>query len=224
MPASAQLRLRGTVYDMSRTQTLPGVSVLSTSGLGTSTDSAGNYLILVRETDSVWFSYLNKPTPKYPVRAVYNPNGFDIALHVPVTELKEVRIMPRNYKFDSAQNRQDYAKIFDYRKPGLRISAPQSGGFGVGLDLDELINVFRFKRNRRLQAFQDRLLQEEQDKFIDHRFTKALIRKITDLSGPSMDQFMKEYRPSYEFTQYASDYEFAEYIQLAWREYVQRRR
>ena len=222
-PATAQVIIKGKVFDMSRTQPLSAVSVLSTSGVGTVTDSTGAYTLLVNETDSIWFSYLNKPTPKFAVAGINFFNGFDIALHVPITELKEVKIMPRSYKRDSIQNRLDYAKAFDFKKPGISLSNPSSGAFGVGLDLDAFINMFNFRKNRRMAHFQQRLIQEEQDKFIDHRFTKALVRKITKLSGPEQDDFMKKYRPSLEFTSMATDYEFAEYIKLAGQEYVKRK-
>lgn len=195
---------------------------MSTSGIGTATDSNGNYMIIVPEGDSIWFSYLNKATPKFAVSTIINPNGFDIALHVPVTELREVRVMPKNYRLDSIQNRRDYAKAFDFRKPGLKLNAPASGQFGVGVDLDELINVFRFQRNKRMLAFQQRLVQEEQDKSIDHRFTKALVKKITHAEGDKLDDFMKRYRPSFEFISVATDYELAEYIKLAWQQYLAR--
>lgn len=221
----AQIKIHGTVYNMNRNLVLPAVSVMSTSGSGTTTDSTGSYSFIVLETDSIWFSYLNKPTPKFPVSDIIRQNGvFDVALHVPVTELKEVRVVPRNYKLDSLQNRLDYAKAFNFKKPGISLSAPNSSNFGVGLDLDEFINMFNFKKNRRMLAFQRRLLQEEEDKYVDHRFTKPLVRKITGLSGvgPVMDDFMKKYRPSYEFAVTATDYEFAEYIKLAWIQYKTR--
>jgi hypothetical protein len=222
--SGAQIIIKGRVYDISRTQPLSSVSVLSSSGVGTVTDSLGNYTILVNETDSIWFSYLNKPTPKFAVSSINSFNGFDIALHVPVTELKEVKVLPRNYKRDSIQNRLDYAKAFDFHKPGISLSNPSSGSFGVGLDLDAFINMFNFRKNRRMAHFQQRLIKEEQDKFIDHRFTKALVRKITQLNGAEQDDFMKKYRPSLEFTSTSTDYEFAEYIKLAWQEYEKRKR
>ena len=208
---------------MSKTIPLPSVSVLSSGGMGTVTDSLGYYTILVNETDSIWFSYLNKPTPKFAVAAINKFNGFDISLHVPITELKEVKVVPRNYKRDSIQNRLDYAKAFDFHKPGISLSNPSSGSFGVGLDLDAFINMFNFRKNRRMAHFQQRLIQEEQDKFIDHRFTKPLVRKITKLTGLEQDDFMKKYRPSLDFTRNATDYEFAEYIKLAWQEYERKK-
>jgi len=222
-PVAAQIIIKGRVYDMSKTIPLPSVSVLSSGGMGTVTDSLGYYTILVNETDSIWFSYLNKPTPKFAVAAINKFNGFDISLHVPITELKEVKVVPRNYKRDSIQNRLDYAKAFDFHKPGISLSNPSSGSFGVGLDLDAFINMFNFRKNRRMAHFQQRLIQEEQDKFIDHRFTKPLVRKITKLTGVEQDDFMKKYRPSLDFTRNATDYEFAEYIKLAWQEYERKK-
>lgn len=204
--------IKGVVYDSSRNYPLEAVSVLSTSGRGTVTNADGFYQIDVMEKDSIWFSYLNKPTIKFPVLKIVNPLGFDISLLVNVPTLKEVRIRPKNYKQDSIQNRVDYAKIFNYQKPKLK---PTMNGMGVGFDLDEIINMFRFKRNRSLASFQRRLLMDEEDKFINHRFNKALVRRITLLNSPELDSFMLLYRPSYTFTKMAGDYEFLYYIKTA---------
>lgn len=212
-----QVRISGTVYDASRSIGLPSVSVITTSGNGTTTDSTGRYTILVKETDSIVFSFLNRPTAKFPVQNIHNVFQFDISLHVPVSELPAVRVRAPNYKMDSVQNRKDYAKAFDFKKPGIGISTSPTGG--VGLDLNEFINMFKFRYNRRMMGFQKRLIQEEQDKFIDHRFTRTVIRRITGLTGDSLIQFMRLYRPSYEFTKFASEYDFLEYIKIASAEY-----
>lgn len=217
--ASAQTYIiRGMVYDSSRNYPLEAVSVLSTSGRGTITNAEGYYEIAVSERDSIWFSYLNKPTIKFPVIKIANPMGFDISLHVSIPTLKEVKLRPKNYKQDSIQNRIDYAKIFNYEKPKLK---PSIIGSGVGFDLDEIINMFRFRRNRSMASFQKRLLLEEQDKFIDHRFNKALVRRLTLLESPALDSFMRLYRPSYTFTKMAGDYEFQYYIKTAFLRFRQ---
>jgi len=213
--AHAQIyTIKGVVYDSSRNYPLEAVSVLTTSGKGTQTNAQGEYMIEVSEKDSIWFSYLNKPTVKFPVLKIANTMGFDISLHVNVPTLKEVRIKPKNYKFDSIQNRLDYAKIFNYEKPKLKPVTPQYGA-AMGFDLDEIINMFRFRRNRSIASFQKRLLLEEQDKFIDHRFNKALVRRLTLLDGAELDSFMRYYRPSFTFTKLAGDYEFQFYIKTA---------
>lgn len=212
--ALAQYKIKGTVYDSTRNYPLELVSVLTTAGKGTVTNAEGVYEIEVAEKDSIWFSYLGKPTVKFPVLKIANPFGFDISLKVNVTVLKEVKIRPRNYKQDSAQNRLDYAKIFNYKKPGLKTVTPQYG-VGAGFDLNEIINAFRFKRNRSMLSFQKRLLEQEREKSVTHRFNKALVRRLTLLDGAELDSFMLVFRPSYEFTMSTGDYDFQQYIKTA---------
>jgi hypothetical protein len=218
MKTTAQVTIHGTVFNMYKTRPLDAVSVICSCGIGTTTDSNGNYMIRVNQGDSLRFSYLGRATQMFPVDMMNATTGFDIALHVNSTELAEVRVAPKNYYLDSLQNRKDYEKIFNYTKPGLALSDGSSGS-GVGLDLDQLINVFRFKRNRRMLAFQERLVDDEHDKFIDHRFTRYIVKKITGLSGDAEDSFMFRFRPSYEFTRIATDYEFFDYIKLAYQDY-----
>jgi hypothetical protein len=209
----AQFKVRGTVYDSSRLYPLESVTVLSTAGKGVFTDANGNYEIDVKEKDSIWFSYLGKPTIKYPVLKMNDPLHFDISLRISIPVLKEVRVMPRNYRLDSIQNRIDYAKVFDFEKPKLRPTmGGGAGGVGVGFDLDEIIRMFQFRKNKNMLRFQERLLEQEQEKFIDHRFNKQLVRRLTNLTDGKLDSFMVLYRPSYQFALITSDYEFQSYI------------
>jgi len=194
----AQVTVSGTVYDITKKTPIEAVSVMSTSGRGTYTDSLGRYTIEVNEKESIYFSFLNKPTPKYPVLGIQNFSALDISILKKIQELTPVFVKQRNYKMDSLQNRQDYAKIFDYRKPGIRTSTLSSpGSVGVGVDLVELINMFRFKKIRSSMAFQKRLLLEERDRYVTHRFNKGFVRKLTGLQEPAIDDFMKNYRPTY---------------------------
>ena len=216
---SAQVRLNGKVYDFSRYRPLEAVSVLTTSGTGTTTDSLGRFSIALRETDSIWFSYLEKPTPKYAIKDIRNRHNFEISLHVNTTELKEVRIMPPDYRADSIQNRLDYAKAFNFRKPGIGSSLNIGPAGGVGLDLTELIHMFQFRRNKRMLGFQQRLLQEEEDRFIDHRFNRALIIRLTQLKGNDLDNFIRTYRPDIDFITTSTDYELQDYIKKCFSHY-----
>lgn len=210
----AQYKVKGTVYDSSRVYRIEAVSVISTSGHTTMTDTLGHYQIDVSEKDSIWFSYLGKPTPKYPVLKIADVNQFDIALRLKTDVMQEVRIRNRSYRQDSIQNRIDYAKVFNYRKVSVG-SMTSIGPTGAGIDLDEVIRAFQFRKNRSMLQFQKRLLEQEHDKFIDHRFNKALVRRLTNLDGDELDRFMQIYRPTYAFTETASEYDFQLYIKKA---------
>jgi len=218
--------ISGTVSDYFSKKPLDAVTIQTTSGHHTISDSLGRYIISVNRNDSVWFSYLNKQTMKYVVDTITHPQNFDIALYVDARWLPEVRVQTRDYKLDSIENRQTYAKAFNYRKPGLRFSQNPTtsnyvpGSVTAALDLDEIINAFRFKRNRQLAAFQQRLIQDEQDKYIDHRYTKYLGKKLTGLDGKELDDFMNFYRPSYEQVLLMNDLELGYYIEQCYKNYV----
>ncbi len=214
----AQVKISGRVFDISGKVPLEAVSVLSSSGNGTVSDRDGRYTIVLNEQDSIWFSYLTKPTNKYLVRTIPNKENFEIALHVYPTTLKEIRFTPKNYRMDSIQNRQDYAKAFNFRKPGIETSINPGGG--VGMDINSLISMFQFRKNRRMLAFQKRLLREEADAFIDHRFNRALVIRLTGLRGDELNTFMERYRPNIEFTQNTSDYDFQSYIKRSFQQYT----
>ena len=212
----------GTVYDITKKIPVESVSVISTSGKGTITDSMGRYSIAVHENDSLYFSYLNKPTGKYAVLKIANIEGFDISIFRKMQDLPGVIVKTRIYRQDSIQNRMDYAKVFNFQKPGIQSSLNNSpGGLSVGIDLDELINMFRFRRNRSMLAFQNRLLQEEQDKYVDHRFSKGFVKKLTGLTSPVLDSFMTEYRPSYNMTMLLNDLELGQFIIEAYKYFQQ---
>jgi len=211
---SGQLIISGTVYDSSKLYTVPGVIIKSTGGGSTVTDSTGLYHIAVSDKDSITFFYANKPTQKFPVKSISNYNGFDISLRVHVFEkyklLKDVRVFSKSYRQDSAENRAAYAKIFDYQKPGIHSTF--TPGSPAGINLDDLINIFRFRRNKMNLIFQKRLAEEEEDSYVNYKFNNALLKRVTGLSGPMLEKYKKSYTPSYEFIVTATELEFYEYI------------
>ena len=60
-----------------------------------------------------------KKTKGYPVDTISNLYNFEIALYVDAAWLPAVKVKNSNYKLDSLQNRQEYAKVFNFRKPKL---------------------------------------------------------------------------------------------------------
>lgn len=210
----AQFTVSGSVLDKGKINLVPNVKVISTGGMFDMTDSLGRYSIPVKPGDSLYFVYNNKPTQKFAVNKIANPVQFDVSLHVFVESkysiLKEVIVYSKTYKQDSLENRQTYADVFEYKKPGLSTSITPGGG--VGADVNELINIFRFKRNKRLKAFQNRLEDQEREKYVNYRFNKLLVSRITGLKSPAVDSFVVWYRPSYEFAAASDEITFNQYI------------
>jgi hypothetical protein len=208
-----QVEVSGTVYDRSQLFVMPRVSVMATSGKGTMTDSVGHYTIRLTAGDSVYFSYLGKSTQKFPIRGSQPTYPLNISLAVTVDSLPLVVVRPKLYRYDSLANRDEYRKVFEYEPEYLT----GSGGF----NLDMLFNA---KKNRQMLALQRRLVEQEQDRYVDHRFNKTLVRRITGLQSPALDTFMRIYRPTYEFIRNCeNDYEFYKYIRDCGMHFVQRR-
>jgi hypothetical protein len=214
----AQYKVKGTVYDSSRIYPIESVTVLSSNGKVTVTDSMGRYQLDVSDQDSIWFSFLGKPTPKYPILKIADLTRFDIALRLKMNVMQEVRVRTHVYKEDSLQNRRDYAKAFNFKRPNIADMTSISSS-GVGIDLDEVIRVFQFRKNKSMEKFRERLLEQERLKFVDHKFNKPLVRRLTHLGEADLDKFMLLYRPSYEFALYSSEYDFQYYIKKSGEEY-----
>ncbi len=212
--SNAQLTVSGTVFDSSKRNYVEQVRVESTGGRYSSTDSMGRYRITVSEKDSLTFIYHEKPTQKFAVKDIADLSQFDISLRVHVKSryntLKEVVVIAKSYRQDSMENRQAYAEYYDFHKPALKTSISPDGA--VGADVNELINMFRFRRNKRLKAFRARLEQQEQEKFVDYRFNKTFVKRITRLEADQLDSFMLRYRPTYEFASMADEVTFNKYI------------
>jgi predicted transport protein len=210
----AQLTVTGTVFDSSKRNYVENVKVESTGGKFTRTDSMGRYKIAVTDQDSLSFIYKNKPTQKFAVKDMANLSQFDLSLGVTVKggyrTLKDVVVFARSYREDSMENRLTYADVYNYRKPTIRTSISPDGA--VGADVNEIINMFRFRRNKHLRAFQARLEQQEQDQFVSYRFNKNFVRRITQLKGTELDTFMVRYLPTYEFASTADEVTFNKYI------------
>ncbi|CAL1518652.1 hypothetical protein [Chitinophaga sp. MM2321] len=208
---AGQVRISGTVYERSARFGMAGVSVMSTSGAGAVTDSAGRYNIKLPLTDSISFSYQGKATMKFPVKDINLTRPFDMSLHVDIKLLPTVEVSTsrqRNYQLDSLEHRNEYRKVFDYETNFL--SGSNSGGMGVGVNLDML---FSMKKIKRMEAFKRFLEQDERDKYVDYRFNKGLVRKITGLQPPALDLFMTQYRPSYEMLlSFENEYQYYKYI------------
>lgn len=219
--SDAQIILSGTVYDSSRINPVEGVRVVSTGGLFSVTDSTGKYAVTVTDKDSVSFIYRNKPTQKFAVSSVGDLSHFNISLRITVkgkySTLKEVLVYSKTYRQDSIENRKTYADVFDFEQPTIRSGISPDGV--PGADVNEIINMFRFKRNKHLRAFQHRLEAQEQEKYVNYRFNKTLVKRITGLDGEPLDSFMIRYRPTYEFVSNTNEVIFNQYILNCYYQY-----
>lgn len=209
-----QITISGTVYDSSKLYAVPDVYVYSSSGARAITDSTGDYHINASENDSISFFYNGKSTIKFPVKSMVNYTAFDISLQVKVKQkyklMSPVTVFTNSYLQDSMQNREEYSQVFGNSKSGFR-STYEPGG-AAGVDVDALIGMFQFRKNKQRLAFQNRLVDQEEENYIDYRFSPRTVTRVTGLKGEELKKYRQLYRPSYFFVVNSTLTQFYEYI------------
>lgn len=225
----AQQLVSGYVYQDKYRTPLDSVVVYTQSGNLAKSDSAGRYVIFTNgRRDSIWFQFRDKLTHKYPVDTIRDLENFEVQIYLPKGMhqdrkgyLPTVTVHSRNYLADSIQLRQDYARIFNYKKPGQALgeSFGVTGG-GIGVDINAIANLFRFGYNKRQQVYQKFALQIEQDRYIRHRFTKKLVEEITGLYDQKRDEYMRQYQPEYKALIMMNDLQLAKYIKITYDKFT----
>jgi hypothetical protein len=196
---SQKLIVKGIVADKSKINAVKGVTVTSTSGKKTITDSLGRYSIEANLKDSLFFTYKNKPTEMFPVKKITNTDEFNISILINVEgaikTLQEVVVISKSYKQDSIENRERYARFFEpTQSEGLRMYDGTAG-----IDMQSIYSIFQVKKRRREKQFRNYLIMKEEEKYIDNRFSRKYVQRLTKLTSPHLDTFMVWYRPTYTF-------------------------
>jgi len=130
--------------------------------------------------------------------------------------LNEVSIVAKRSPAEIlAQRKADFNTAYRNGDPGSLLS---SGPSGAGLSINALYSLLS-RKGKNARFLQDLIQREYENNVIDTRFTQAIVKRLTQLSGSALEDFMQQYRPSYHFIMQANDYELGKYIQSSYRMY-----
>lgn len=187
---------------------LPGVSIKNIrSGVLAVSAGSGHFQITARPGDTLLFTAIGH----MPLAIQAGRLPAVLYLHTQITRLPGVEVRRRSHTADSLALREEYHKAFTFRWPRwneIGMITP----VGIGINIHKLYKALSFKSNKRSDVFKERLISHEQQKFIDQRFTPALVTRFTGLQGDSLVQFINICRPGYQFAVEASDYDFIRFI------------
>lgn len=193
---------------------LPNATVKNIiSGETILSDKNGNYSIHAKENDQIVFSYVNFTNDTITITPQYFISGYDAALMDKETYLKGVTVRA-NYAVDSLARREEYRDVFDKPAGITGGNTPQAG---VGVSLSP-ISYFS-KRARQKRKFKKRLVNQEEEYYIDYVFSVGRVAHLTGLRGEQLSDFMYRYRPSYELCRQLSYAEMTIYISNKFVEY-----
>jgi hypothetical protein len=89
---------------------------------------------------------------------------------------------------------------------------------GVGLGIDAIYNLLSRtgKNARHLQAI---LEHDYREQIIDFRFRPEYVKAITGANETELQDFMLQYRPTYQFTLNATDFAFVQFVRNSFASY-----
>lgn len=132
-------------------------------------------------------------------------------------KLKEVKVYGK-----APTPQEQYTKTLKEYKYALAKGSSKDllnlGSRGVGVGIDAIYNLLsrEGKNARHLQAILERDYREA---IIDYRFRPDYVKAIVAASDAELNDFMLQYRPTYQFVLSASDYSFVLYIKNSYTSY-----
>lgn len=215
---NAQQFLTGKIYGRGSGDTLISVSIhnITTQRYDLS-DEDGSYRIQVSPGDHVAFSSVGYKTDTLTITASILTADYPIYLEIRPQTLKAVRVGEfSNYQLDSLDRHKEYSWVYDhYNTP--RVDHDRKGD-GVGVEMNIFRNTSTSAKQR--ERLEKRLQKEEQEYYVDFRYNKDYVSRITHFKGDSLKAFMKKYRPSYDYCRKAAAVDILVYINDCYKLYM----
>jgi hypothetical protein len=131
--------------------------------------------------------------------------------------LKEVAIIgssltPRE-KYERTRKEYKYATDRGSSKDLLNI-----GQSGAGLGIDAIYNLLS-RKGKNARHLQSILEKDYKEQIIDFKFRPEYVKEVLGIGGFELQDFMQQYRPSYDFVLMASDYAFIIYLRNSYTAY-----
>ena len=219
LTCSAQQFLTGKIYKKNSTETLLSVSIHNiTANRYDLSDEDGSFHIQAMPGDHIAFSSVGYRADTITVTASLLTAACPIYLDIRPQELQAVRVgQYSNYQLDSMDRRKEYAWVYDHDNTP-RFARDRQGSDGVGITM----NIFRNSSSAAKQRIhlEKRLEKEEEDYYVDSRYNKDYVAKITHLKGDSLKEFMRRYRPSYDYCRKAATVDILVYISDSYKQYM----
>ena len=216
----AQQFLTGKVRKKENQEILGSVSVYNrTLQRHSLSDEEGNYRIMVQPGDTVIFSCVGYYADTLAVLAKILGGDFPILLNLRPVSLEAVTVGSlTNYQLDSLERREVYSWI--YKQEPQPVVERQRQGDGVGIELNVIPHGSSEVRQR--LKFKKRIIREEEQLYVNYRFSAEYVSHLTNLRGDSLKQFMVRYRPTYDFCRNAANVDILVYINDSFKKFGDR--
>lgn len=131
--------------------------------------------------------------------------------------LREVAILGR--KMTPLEQYTQSQKEYKYQlEKGKAKDLLNLGMSGVGLGIDAIYNLLS-KEGKNARHLQKILERDYKEAIVDYRFRPDYVKRVLQISDVETEDFMHQYRPSYDFIVNASDYDFVVFLRNSYASY-----
>jgi hypothetical protein len=228
-----KIKINGIIYDAKTSDRIPFVHIIDVNrNTGTSANENGNFSLTTIRGDSLKFTAVGYNDFFFLLNDTLKNNSYHV-----------IKLEPKAYLLESMDfYANDPMKGFylrDIPRDTIRIGGSKgapgagywnmlpNGGSGYITAFANLFNN-RAKQEKKLQKIleEERMLKMQrqtellQQKKSGEKYNRELVKRITDLEGEDLENFISEYKPSRGFILRATDYEIALQIVESYREYA----
>ena len=214
----AQQFLTGTVRKQGSTEVLISVSVHNTTQLKYDlSEENGSFRMQSAPGDRVIFSSVGYKADTVIITTAMLSGDYPVYLEPRAQTLQAVRVgQYSNYQLDSAARREEYSWIYDHGEQKLVNKERKGDGVGVGIAIFRNASSVDQQRER----LKKRLIKEEQDLYIDSRYSRDYVTKLTHLAGDSLFRFMRDFRPTYDYCRKATTVDILVFINDSFKKFM----
>lgn len=182
-------------------------------------DERGTYRIQSSQGDVLIFTHVGYQADTIIVDTAMQAADYPVYLEPKAQTLRAVEVGSlSNYQLDSMARREEYGWVYDHGTPP-RLERKRSGD-GVGISM----NIFRnaSKEDQDREKLKKRLMREEEEHYIDFRYSREYVSRLTKLKGDSLQQFMMHYRPTYDYCRKAASVDILVYVNDSFKKFMKR--
>lgn len=207
--AYSQNVLTGRVYDKLTDSLLPAVNIWNlTKGKGAVANSKAVYHIDADENDKILFSHQGYRNDTVTVEFSHLQLGYNPNMQASSRTLETVYVDESYYQRDSIQRRLDNKEIYEQSEKKFISRNGPTDGVGIAVSPGSFFS----KKNQELRKTKQRLEEEEEQAYVDFRFSESYVAYLTKLNGQDLQDFLLTYRPSYKFCRKTDKLNMQKYI------------
>ncbi|HEY4060775.1 MAG TPA: carboxypeptidase-like regulatory domain-containing protein [Puia sp.] len=215
----AQQFLTGKIHRQASTEILVSVSISNTTlQKHDLSEENGSYRIQAAPGDRVIFSHVGYQSDTLIITTDMLSGDYPVNMEPKAQTLQAVRVGElSNYQLDSMARRQEYSWIYDHGEQKL-VEKDRKGADGVGVNLAIFRHTSSIDKQR--ESLKKRLMREEQDDYIDSRYNRDYVAKLTHLQGDSLFRFMRDFRPTYDYCRKAATVDILVFINDSYKKFM----